>query len=158
MNLPPGLLSEAAAKAAKALEEVALDELPALTYQLLLLGSQQGGQERRRLLRAMLALFNQLDVEAQSGSGRSGGVSVEALRGLKGNVISFFTFAASADHGLGLSLLQIIRGEDKEALDGSCRWLSITPFSAALTLSIMQVTNSNTLFDVLAFFNAFMLV
>ena len=61
MLLPLELLQMAATKAARQLKEVPLDDLPALVYQLLLLGAQQSGSVRDQLLRAIIDHFNNLD-------------------------------------------------------------------------------------------------
>jgi len=156
MALGPHLLKMAAHKAMRQLQEVQPDELPALVYQLLLIGAQQQGQEREGLLLAILALFEQR--EKQRNIDQEGGpldpstaATAAAARSIEGNVITLFNFAATQDHDLGLTLLKIIQGTNKlssgtssgsdnnsSAATQCFRWLMLTPFSGALALSIMH--------------------
>lgn len=160
MALGPHLLKIAAHKAMRQLQEVQPDELPALVYQLLLIGAQQKGQEREGLLLAILALFEQREqqrntdqeesIQLERGHGSSTAALV-AARSIEGNVITLFNFAATQDHDLGLTLLKIIQGTNKLSSGSSSstsgnngaatqcfRWLMLTPFSGALALSIMH--------------------
>ena len=100
LSLTPPQLRVSAAKAAKQLPEVALDELPGLVYQLLLLGNQRGGQERAPLLSAVLDHFIALDAHHVAAAPAEppppqAAPTAEALRAVEGNVIHLFRFAAT---------------------------------------------------------------
>jgi hypothetical protein len=96
---------------------------------------------------------------AAAGSGVDAVVSSSSLRGVEGSVLHFFNFAATQDHGLGTALLKILKGDTPKAAvesgsgnrgagstasggagAGPARvrfpWLALTPFSAALALSL----------------------
>jgi hypothetical protein len=101
MALPPNLLGTAINKCIKQLDKVAAEELPALTYQLLLLGSQQNGVHREKIVVAILDRFNALDPLDDEGSSHvlSASNNNDHVRAILGNVVQFFNFAATQDHG-----------------------------------------------------------
>ena len=140
---------------------MSLQELPGLVYQLLLLGAQQFGSERMPILAAVLEHFTALDAAAAGAAGAAGGaaggdeeedtycsqptasvsvsVSLDALWQVEGSVLHLFQFAATQDHGLGTAFLKILKGDAMHAVGcegGQFPWLALTPFSAALALSL----------------------
>lgn len=105
--LPSTLLGIAVTKCVKQLDNVTMEELPALTYQLLLLGSQQNGVHREQLVVKVLERFHSLDPIEQEVSCHvlSASTNDDHVRAIVGNVVQFFNFAATQDHGqIGINL------------------------------------------------------
>ncbi|CAN0585852.1 unnamed protein product, partial [Ectocarpus sp. 12 AP-2014] len=123
-----------------------LHDLPALTYQLLLLA---GRGCKEAALEGVIQVFNRLDAEAadreDAAAGAAGGIpirpissgglganSTEELRFVEGTILLHFNFAMKQDHSLASCVLKGFQRRAAAAEVGR----AFTPFSLALLLSL----------------------